>query len=124
MKMKAILKVLESEMNKLRKEYAGDTLYATLGDPFNDTKIYPKTRMDLELIEKRDAEGNLEYRFTDHKLVKDPNVITVTFDGEGYDYLSYESEYHGFRNRLEERLEKLGVYIEDVFTWAFHIIEM
>jgi hypothetical protein len=116
MKQAVALKIIQKWMNEIRKEYDNEE------DPFKTTKVLPKTRMATEYIKK--VEGNLEYAFTDWKLVPDTGVITLMYDGDGYDYLSYESDYgRVFREDLDKRLKKAGFHIEDTFSWASEITE-
>tara|TARA_R110000787_G_scaffold8919_1_gene30909 strand:+ start:382 stop:735 length:354 start_codon:yes stop_codon:yes gene_type:complete len=75
---------------------------------------------DLEAI--LEANRGVECQFKDvHIDVDEGGIIRVTYDGDGFDYLSYQRSYpHGgdVRAQFEEVLDVADLRAEDVNSWS------
>ena len=69
-----------------------------------------------------EANRGTECQFKDVYIdVDDGGIIRVTYDGDGYDYLSYQRSYRydgDVRAQFEEALDAAGLWAEDVNSWS------
>lgn len=66
--------------------------------------------------------------FSDTHILDEKTHVLVTYDGSGYDWLSYEGEImfmspkgSSHRNEIEEGCKKAGLLMEDHNNWSFGI---
>jgi len=117
-RVREIFEKLLSEEREAHKEIDADS------DPFADTRIHSDKHMETEHVggEGHGYEGYLP-EIVDNNKEHNNCLMVVTYDGAGYDYLSYEADYDEgyvtkkFRKRLEEA--RLPVTLEHFCKWAF-----
>jgi hypothetical protein len=98
------------------------------GDPFADTRIYSDKYMVTEHVggAGRGYEGFIP-TLMDKDKAHSNCLLVVTYDGAGYDYLSYETDFGEgmvtakFIKRLKEA--RLPVILEHFCKWAFCVYE-
>lgn len=60
--------------------------------------------------------------YADTRVEEEDGSVTVTYDGAGYDSLTYHNEGNSpMRDRIREELEAIGLYYEDVNNWSFAV---
>ena len=75
---------------------------------------------DLEAILEANRGGECQFKDV-HIEVDDEGIIRVTYDGDGFDHLSYQRSYpHGgdVRAQFEEALDVADLWAEDANSWS------
>lgn len=77
---------------------------------------------------KMGEEIGIEYRdpCADCRVIVEDDHVVLTYDGAGYDYFSYHSEFGGYtadRDALREALDELDgdIYFEDRNNWSLSV---
>lgn len=115
---KGILSVFNKWMESIRKadQKIHKKSFGNLdnwNDPFANVKILPNKNMDYR-------EGKYGWMGYEEDADEDLNghCVLVRFDGDAWEYLSYNGSLLFMRNKLEEKLKKIGTRIENMDSCA------
>lgn len=126
-KVRQIFEQLLDEEREAHKKIDAE-VGSKYSDPFADTRIYTGKHMETKHVggEGQGYEGYLP-EILDNNKEHDNCLLVVTYDGAGYDYLSYETDFGEgmvtmkFIKRLKE--SGLRAHLEHFCRWAFCVYE-
>jgi len=126
-KVREIFEKLLNEERETHKKIDAE-IGSEYSDPFADTKVYTGKHMETKHVggEGQNYEGYLP-EIVDNNKEHNHCLLVVTYDGAGYDFLSYETDYGvgmvttKFIKQLEE--SGLKVMLEHFCRWAFCVYE-
>ena len=126
-KVREIFEKLLNEERETHKKIDAE-IGSKYSDPFADTKVYTGKHMETKHVggEGQNYEGYIS-EVVDNNKEHNHCLLVVTYDGAGYDFLSYETDYGvgmvttKFIKQLEE--SGLKVMLEHFCRWAFCVYE-
>jgi hypothetical protein len=119
-----IVKIVERWAKNVRKEWSKDITGEE--DALSQMVVLPDTTRQAILEPVPEAEKDyydFSTRVVGFENVPCDGTVTILIDGLAWDLLSYESDYHAYRNELEEKLEAKGFYVENLSACAISIQE-
>jgi hypothetical protein len=121
---KKITKIVDKWAAEVKKDWNDGK--SEVENPLSELVVMPDTIREVVLEQVPEAERqyyDFSTRVTGFDNKPYEGMVTILFDGLAWDFLSYESDFHLYRDRLEEMLENAGFYAENTSACAISIQE-